>query len=575
MMKQAQMPNIGHMLLSRAESHPDLVVLAYKNLGEDSYDTLSWRQFVADIQRCMYFFLEQGAVPGQRVAVFSPNCRQMLVTEMAIMSLGLVSVPLFAGYKQKMINELIRFAEVDFLVVADSVRLGMIYRELWPSCIIQFEPLSDTQVNVPVTAFEDLLARTLKSEEITCCEIACHKVNRDTQALLMFTSGTMGFPKGVQLTHGNILSQQEALAQMWPSFRGKSLLSYLPWHHSFGGIFERFFALYSCAILALDDSGGKDMARLMQNWAHISPHAFFSVPKIFVELISRLQVQPELEDRFLDGLEFVFTAGAPLPSCVAETFQNHGVPVLEGWGLTETSPCCSLTRAHEGRHPGLVGKAIPGVDIKLSDEGELLVRGPNVMMGYFKNEEANHKVFTPDGWFKTGDLGEITQAGIRIDSRKDRIFKLQNAEKVNPTEIENSLLGRCRVLKHVLVFGRGLEHVSALVFPNKEALGNQSRIRDCTDPHSSRELGSCLHGCITDLNAAMRKKYEFIDTFIIVDQELEIERGELTPSLKLNPKTVFNNFYSYIRPLYEAQAEKPDDAIYVNLAETMPANVVV
>ena len=137
---------------------------------------------------------------------------------------------------------------------------------------------------------------------------------------------------------------------------------------------------------------------------------------------------------FNSGLKFVFTAAAPLPKKLSDEFEKRGIPVIEGWGLTETSPCCTLTDPDLKREPGVVGKPIPGVSIRIAEDNEIQVKGPNVMVGYYNNEEANKDIFTDDGWYRTGDVGELTENGLKLITRKDRIFKLSNGEKVVPTD---------------------------------------------------------------------------------------------------------------------------------------------
>jgi len=280
--------------------------------------------------------------------------------------------------------------------------------------------------------------------------------------MIMFTSGTSSSPKGVQLTHGNLMSQQKALEILWQPESGMRFLCYLPWHHSFGGLFERLFALHSGGCLAIDDSGGKDAGRLLQNFSEIKPNVYFSVPKVYQEIVTRILAEPELGDSFFhDGLKFVFTAAAPLPLSISEIFKHKGVPVVEGWGLTETSPCCTLTGFSLERTPGVVGFPIPGVELKLGDENEILVKGPNVMRGYFRRPEASAGVFS-DGWFRTGDVGTIGDEGVRIISRLDRMFKLGNGEKVFPARIEDRIAGRCKFIKYAYVFGSGQKNPSLL-----------------------------------------------------------------------------------------------------------------
>lgn len=260
----------------------------------------------------------------------------------------------------------------------------------------------------------------------------------DDICLNMYTSGTMGVPKCVQLMHKNILSQQAALSLVWNIDQNDRFLSYLPWHHSFGGIFELFTALYNGATISLESGYGKDPKEILENWKLIQPTVFFSVPKVYQSLIDLTKHDKSAEDLFFHSqLKFIFTAAAALPKNLSDVFESRNIPVMEGWGLTETSPCCSLTDPKLKREAGVVGKPLPGVSLRLSDDGEIQVNGPNVMKCYYKNDEANKGIFTEDGWFCTGDIGEFTDNGLKLITRKDRIFKLSNGEKVVPSDLKN------------------------------------------------------------------------------------------------------------------------------------------
>jgi len=380
------------------------------------------------------------------------------------------------------------------------------------------------------------------------------EIHPDDLALIMYTSGTTNFPKGVMLTHRNILSQQSALKTLWAPEPGMRFLCYLPLHHSFGGLFERFFALHSGGCLAVDDSWGKDTDALFRNFEEIKPHIYFSVPKVYQEIIARVLTQKHAEEIFFHNeLKFLFTAAAPLPFSTSDVLKKRKVVVVEGWGLTETAPCCTLTELSLERKPGVVGFPIPGVEIKLDDEGEILVRGPNVMRVYFKLPKVTAEVLDKDGWFKTGDLGEFTSIGLKILSRKDRVFKLSNGGKVFPTAIEESVRAKCKIIKHIYVFGSGLDHPCALIFPNFELFGLRKvgplDEPGCVCPLSLSDLKKCLNDCLQTINSGMKVKSERIAAAVIVNRELSIENNELTPSFKLVPRRIEEEFGSFIRCL--------------------------
>jgi long-subunit acyl-CoA synthetase (AMP-forming) len=388
----------------------------------------------------------------------------------------------------------------------------------------------------------------------------------------MYTSGTMGTPKCVQLTHKNILSQQAAIQSLLGINEHDRFLSYLPWHHSFGGIFELFSALYSGATYALESSYGKDPNAIFDNWRQIRPTVFFSVPKVYQSLFDLTRASNEAEDiLFNSGLKFIFTAAAALSERLSDEFEKRGIPVVEGWGLTETSPCCTLTDPSLKRAPGVVGKPIPGVSIRIADDGEIQVKGPNVMVSYYHNDEANEHIFTPDGWYRTGDVGEITENGLKLISRKDRIFKLSNGEKVIPTDLERAIELKCHYVQYAVVSGNGEQHPVALIFPNKKMLEKPdfeiTPEEGCFCPRTLNELGRCLTGCLEKANESIGQKFAKIKSAAIILDELSLDSNTLTPSMKMAPKNVVEKYRAHLLNLY-GESVPVDEEVYVIELET-------
>ena len=386
----------------------------------------------------------------------------------------------------------------------------------------------------------------------------------------MYTSGTMGTPKCVQLMHKNVLSQQAAIDIVWDVNENDRLLAYLPWHHSFGGIFELFTALYNGAAYYLESSYGKDADSIFENWKLVKPTVFFSVPRVYQSLYEKTLASTEAEDIFYNsGLKFIFTAAASLPEKLSLEFQKRNIPVIEGWGLTETSPCCTLTDPALKRVSGVVGKPIPGVSIRISDDGEILVKGPNVMSSYYNNDEANSGTFTKDGWYRTGDVGKITDTGVKLISRKDRIFKLSNGEKVVPTDLEKAIQLKCHYIQHVIISGSGEDHPVALIFPNKNLLYSPNYMTSpeegCICPRTLHELTKCLHGCLHETNCDINQKFSKIKSASIIDSELSLDDRTLTPSMKVAPKNVLEKYKTHLKNMYGKNVPIEEEVYIVEL----------
>ncbi|RMH21893.1 MAG: hypothetical protein D6698_02110, partial [Gammaproteobacteria bacterium] len=330
------LPNIATMLKQNARRFSDKLVFAHK--VEGAYSGITWKQFFEEVENIAWNLHRLGFRPGNKMVLFSPNRLEMLQMEMAVMASGGIAVPIFYNFIGETAELLIRHSDAEYLTVAGQVQLSRISPKLNLKQIIVFDDAEDERFD-KLLHFEEL-KKGRKGRKSALDE----NLAPDTICLNMYTSGTMGVPKCVQLTHRNILSQQAALKQLWNLDSRDRFLSYLPWHHSFGGIFELFSALSNGATYHLESSLGKDPASIMENWKLVNPTVFFSVPKVYQALVELTKESSEAEEAFFNsGLKFVFTAAAPLPENISREFEQRGIPVIEGWGLTETSPCCTLT----------------------------------------------------------------------------------------------------------------------------------------------------------------------------------------------------------------------------------------
>lgn len=540
------LPNIALMLKKNAVLFSDKVVVREKING--SYRQLSWQQLYRDINNIIRNLKKFGFVKGDKLVIFSKNRIEMLELELALMASGGVAVPIFFNYNSEIAESLIDESDSVFVAAGDEKQLSRLNPNLKIKQYFVFDNINDVRFN-NLAHFSSLL-----EESGTGQEMLNFDAKPDDVCLNMFTSGTMGSQKCVQLMHKNILSQQAAIKTLLGIDENDRFLSYLRWHHSFGGIFEIFTALYNGATLTLDSSNGLNPYEMIENWKQIKPTVFFSVPLIYHSLIDLITDNKNLaEDFFHNELKLVFTAAAPLPKYISDEFENRNIPVLEGWGLTETSPCCTLTDRSLERVPGIVGFPIPGVTIGIADDGEILVKGPNVMEGYYNNRQANEKCFAVEGWFCTGDVGEMTETGLKLITRKDRIFKLTNAEKVIPSELENLITGKCHFVSHALVEGSGKNYAAALLFPDKLVLHescNTSRVNDCVCPQNMGDLSVCLKKCLNEMNGSLKQKFAKIKVAMLIDDTLKVENRTLTPSMKLAPNSVKEVYRAHIDKMY-------------------------
>lgn len=558
--------NVADLVRTNAARFALRPVFAEKDAG-GTYRSITWRQLGEDVARVASALRARGFAPGDKMVLFSPNRLDMLRMELAVMAVGGIAVPIFAHFKRETAELLIRHSDARFLTAAGTAQLEKLGADLDLRLVISLDEVDPAGFAIKgVVPFSTLLAQPADEDAIDTAQ------DPDALCLNMYTSGTMGVPKCVQLSHRNILSQQDALSATtwWDLDEHDRFLSYLPWHHSFGGIFELFNVLYRGACMHLESSLGRDAEEIMANWRVVQPTVFFSVPKVYQALYDQSRESPEAGELFFHGgLKFIFTAAAALPQRLSDAFEQHGVPVIEGWGLTETSPCCTLTDPTVKRATGVVGMPIPGVQVRIDQDGEILVKGPNVMRGYYRNDEANAGIFTADGWFRTGDVGEMGPAGLRIVSRKDRIFKLSNGEKVIPTDLERAIEQNCHYVSFAVVSGNGQDYPVALLFPNRKQLGNPdyaiTPMDGCLCPRDLSELQQCLRGCLKNANCSIGQKFSKVRKAVIVDDDLSLEKSTLTPSMKVAPVKVLETYREHLDHLYDDAGMPPEDAYVIRL----------
>jgi len=558
-------PSFGVLLSERARRWGDKVYVRYRRDGRDV--ALSWQEFARRTFQIARHLLAQGLRRGDRIGMISENRAEMYMFELAVMSIGAVTVPLFAGYLPQHVAYVLERTRPRYVVVSGQHQLDKIERGRHPAVEKYYCMDADADTRRwGALDFAALMEDGGVSEQRLLEQVQA--VQPDDLCVIMYTSGTTGAPKGVCLGHRHLISQQKAMSLMWDLGEHDVLMNYLPWHHSFGGLFERFMTLYNGCELCLDDSRGKDIDRLIENWKVFDPTLFYSVPRVHDLLVSRCRESPEVERIVFGGrLRFVFTAGAALPAHVEAAYRAHRIPVLEGWGLTETSPCVTATTKDSGWRSGYVGIPLPGCTIRIDSEQEILVKGPNVMEGYLDDEEATAHVLTDDGWFRTGDLGEFTKGGLRILGRKDGTFKLTTGEKTHPLRIESVLVNESPYISQAIALGSGQDYVGTLVYPDfrqlrtwaaEHGVDAANLLRDPT----VRELYAAE---IRRINPLIEIKYERVRRAVLAGREPSLENGELTPSGKLVRKTVLSNFKNEIAALFAPRP--PAEVIELTIAD--------
>ncbi|HEX9744507.1 MAG TPA: AMP-binding protein [bacterium] len=550
-------PNIGAMLMSRAEKWPDHPIVKFRD-AVNIYSPVTWGEFFSHMASISAFLVEHGIGKGDRISVFSQNSYYMLVWEMAVISMGAVSVPIFHGYDLKNVDFILNHSEPEAIFIDGESRLKIAEESSY------FSQLT-TVVTSNGSAYQEI-GEILSGGDENKFREKINDVHPDDLSFVQYTSGTTGEPKGVMLTHRNMTSQRKAMSYLWDIPFNSRFLSYLPWHHSFGGLFERFGAIYHGATIHIEDSKGKNLARLMDNWTEVKPTMFFSVPKIYIALVTEAKTDSKIHDAiFHPELKFVFTAAAPLPKDCAEYFRENNIPVVEGWGLTETSPCVTFTSFDADREAGCVGNPIPGCEVLVDEHDEILVRGPNVMKGYYKDKEKTLESLDELGWFRTHDLGSLGDNGLRITCRMDDLFKLSNGEKVSSMVVENALTMTSDWIQHALAIGSGQEYVGALVWLNLRHLEswaeeNNRTLKNGWELSGDSEIQKLVAVELMNNMSDVQPKYMRVKSFVIIPGDLTLENGDLTPTFKIVRTRVLEKYSEWCNAIYlpDSFPEKAD-----------------
>jgi len=557
---------------------------------------MSYAEFGEDIAKARGGLASLGVEHGDRVAIISDNRTEWAVGAYAAYSLGAAWVPMYEAQTQKDWKYILEDAGAKVLFAAtDGIRAQIeeIQSELpnLTSIIVIDDPAGGNSID-----YTELLARGAANPT----DVAA--VQGSDLAGLIYTSGTTGNPKGVQLSHSNFSSNINALSVIFPLEQDDRSASFLPWAHSFGQTVELHALIYFGASTGL--TSAKTLTRDMPE---IKPTILVSVPTVFNKVYDGIQKMMEakggvtkklfdaavsnarkreqlakrdthsrwvdiqhdlfdkivftkVRDAFGGRLKYAFSGGAAISTEVAEFISAVGITVYEGYGLTETSPIvtCNIKGA---RRVGSVGRAIPEVTVEIDTDitgdnevGEIVVHGPNVMMGYYHLPEENEAVFTPNHGFRTGDLGHVDADGyLFIRGRIKEQYKLENGKYVVPSPIEEQLQ-LSGYVSQVMVYGEQRPYNVAVVVPDFEYLEKWAKDQNL----GTADLDALLENDLvvelfkTEINRAQSsiKHYERVRDFVLANEEFTPENGMLTPSLKIKRRAVMAKLGDQIDGMY-------------------------
>lgn len=578
-----------------------------KHKVDGKYVPISYDEFKEQTDSFAYGLASFGVKESDKIAIISENRPEWVYSDMAILSLGAIDVPLYPSLTADSVEFIMNNSESKGIIVSNKFQLTK-FLKIRNNCksvefiIILNEKDFDPSVNKLFT-FKQVqeLGKNYKKEKPDLLKDSIERVKPSDICTIIYTSGTTGEPKGVVLTHNNILSNVKAALQTYPLGETDVFLSFLPLCH----IFERMGGYYTAF-----SSGGticyaESIETVAQNLIEIKPTIMTTVPRLFERIYSKIiknvEAQPEkkqkifnwaievgkqyakakkqkkvslalaakhkIADKLVFGklrektggkLRFFISGGAALPKDLGEFFEAIGLLIIEGYGLTESSPVISANRLDDYKF-GTVGKAMPEVEIKIAPDGEILAKGPNIMQGYYKNPKETEATLK-DGWLYTGDIGEFDSEGfLKITDRKKHLFKTSAGKYIAPTPIENLFLASKYIDQFVLVGDRRM-FLTALIVPDFEALkeyadSNNIKYNDVIDLTKDEKIYKLLE---VELNQMQRNlaNYERVRKFALLDRPFTIETGEITPSMKIRRKYIEERYGELIEKMYESLEKK-------------------
>jgi len=545
-----------------------------------------------------------------RVAILSENRPEWPMTDFGTLGIGAITVPIYTTYLAPQVEYILRDCTAKVLVVSNEKELAKVMEVRGRCPALSYVILVEGKLpNADgVLSFESVVKRgeeALKAQP-GAWEERVANVTPESHATLIYTSGTTGEPKGAVLSHGNFVSNVSTCSTFFDVNPAKVGLSFLPLAH----VFERMidYVMFSRAATI---TYAESIEKLADNFGEVKPHFFASVPRVYDKIHARIFQNLESQSptkqkifawalktgkerlalvekkkavpgglafryRIADRLvfskikarlggrfEFCMSGGAPLSKEVAEFFWAAGVEVYEGYGLTETSPVLTCNRPGAWKL-GSVGKVIPGVQLRIAEDGEVLAKGPNIMRGYWNKPEETKKVFNAEGWFQTGDVGVVDREGfLTLTDRKKELIINAYGKNVAPAPIEEALK-HIRYVTNAVLIGDRRKYLIALIVPNFERLeawasANNVEFRSSTELLRNPKVRALFQQAINIVNGDEPSEKRIKD-FDFLPTDFSIEGGELTPTLKVKRRVVSEKYKDKIDGLYE-RAERLDAAI--------------
>ena len=586
------------MIEDSIQKHANKPALAYKQKG-DTYQDISYSDFGDSIQQFSNGLRSLGVEKGDRIAIISENRPEWAISDFSILKIGAINVPMFSTLTAAQVGYILNDSGAKIICVSTVKQLEKV--------VTIRDNIETLETIILYDSTEDELPDGVVSYTNVCengkdVETGNDDhVTEDDIATIIYTSGTTGNPKGVMLTHANFLFNFNACKSLVDVGETDVLLSFLPLSHVFERLGGHYVPLFSGAKIAYAES----TFTVAQNMQEVSPTVMLSVPRLYETMHDRvlraveagsslkqkifhwgvavgskvsssiqqgrnpsvlLSIKQGIADKLVfaklkaatgGNLRFFISGGAALPQSIAEFFHAAGILILEGYGLTETSPVISLNYPDKWKF-GTVGVPVPGIEVQIAEDGEILTRGPHVMKGYFNNDEATAEVIDSEGWFYTGDIGLIDEDGfVRITDRKKNIIVLSNGKNVAPQPIESQLI-QSPFINQIMLVGNERKNVAALIVPNFDALKswgteNGLDVSEISEMLQTREVQQRIQKEIRERLTDFAD-FEQVRRFALLEREFSQEEDEMTPTLKLKRNVIIEKFSDEIEGMYPEES---------------------
>jgi long-chain acyl-CoA synthetase len=591
---------IPAMFRRQVEHYGDRAALMYKRDG--AYRTMSWSEYGRRVRDFALGLIALGLEPRQQVSLLCENCPEWVIADLAILSAGAVNVPIYMTLTPKQIEYIVADSESRIVIVSNPEQLQKVLRvrENLPLvkqiiCIECPEPRPDPNL----LSFDEVLqlgARWAAEKGTAALDERVQALAPDDVASTIYTSGTTGEPKGVMLTHDNFMSNALSSLRILPIDERDLSLNFLPLSHVFARTCDHYVMIASGALLAFSETVDTVAANMME----VRPTVMIGVPRFYEKTYARIMervvqlpgfkrtmfdwamrvgaarikilrakrwlspwmrlklfiadrlVYCRVRERLGGRLRYFVSGGGPLSREIAEILGSLGVKVCEGYGLTESSPTICVNRL-DGIRYGTVGPPVPGVEVGIAEDGEILTRGRLVMKGYYNREQETAEAIV-DGWLHTGDIGVIDEEDyLAITDRKKDLIVTAGGKNVAPQLIENALKTD-PFISQVVIHGDKRKFLSALIVPDFEQLEPWAREQGLSFSCRAELVGlDAVHALIEQrLTEKLRDfaRYEQIRRFTLLDREFTMGDGEVTPSLKIKRKVVAERYRDLIEAMY-------------------------